>query len=93
MDSCWYYNYLTPFGDILREGETPYDHKSNPYVFKAYPFIDGEVHSFVGDVIDQQRYSSSMTGSEYSISQDAPEHKLSMTRAKSVMLSMTSALF
>ena len=58
MDSFWYYYYLTPFGDILKEGETPYDHKSHPYVFKAYPFIDGEIHSFVSDVIDQQRYTN-----------------------------------
>jgi hypothetical protein len=56
VDDYWYYYYLTPFGDILREGETPYEHKSHPYVFKAYPFIDGEIHSFVSDVIDQQRY-------------------------------------
>lgn len=56
MDDYWYYYYLTPFGDVLREGETPYAHRSHPYVFKAYPFIDGEIHSFVADVIDQQRY-------------------------------------
>lgn len=58
VDSYWYYYYLTPFGDILAEGETPYTHKSHPYVFKAYPFIDGEIHSFVSDVIDQQRYAN-----------------------------------
>lgn len=56
MDDYWYFYYLTPFGDILDEGESPYEHKSHPYVFKAYPFIDGEIHSFVSDVIDQQRY-------------------------------------
>lgn len=56
MDSFWYYYYLTPFGDVLKEGETPYNHKSHPYVFKCYPFIDGEIHSFVSDFIDQQRY-------------------------------------
>ena len=58
MDDYWYFYYLTPFGDILKEGETPYEHKSHPYVFKAYPFIDGEIHSFVADVIDQQRYTN-----------------------------------
>ena len=58
MDSYWYYYYLSPLGDILAEGETPYEHKSHPYVFKAYPFIDGEIHSFVADVIDQQRYTN-----------------------------------
>ena len=56
VDSYWYHYMLTPFGDILEEGETPYDHKEPPYVFKAYPFIDGEIHSFVADIIDQQRY-------------------------------------
>ncbi len=56
VDDYWYYYYLSPFGDILREGETPYAHGEHPYVFKFYPFIDGEIHSFVEDVVDQQRY-------------------------------------
>ena len=56
IDTYWYYRYLTPFGDILDEGESPYEHKEHPYVMKMYPFIDGEIHSFVADVIDQQRY-------------------------------------
>lgn len=58
MDSYWYFYYLSPFGDILAEGETPYAHKEHPYVVKAYPFIDGEIHSFVSNVIDQQRYTN-----------------------------------
>lgn len=58
MDDYWYFYYLSPFGDVLKEGETPFEHGSHPYVFKAYPFIDGEIHSFVSDVIDQQRYTN-----------------------------------
>lgn len=58
MDEYWYFYYLSPFGDILLEGETPYEHKSHPYVFKPYPFIDCEIHSFVTDIIDQQRYTN-----------------------------------
>lgn len=58
IDDYWYYYYLSPMGHILKEGETPYEHKEHPYVFKAYPFIDGEVHSFVADVVDQQRYTN-----------------------------------
>lgn len=58
VDDYWYFYYLSPFGHILKEGETPYEHGSHPYVFKAYPFIDGEIHSFVSDVIDQQRYTN-----------------------------------
>lgn len=58
VDDYWYFYYLSPFGDILKDGETPFEHGSHPYVFKAYPFIDGEIHSFVADVIDQQRYTN-----------------------------------
>lgn len=58
IDNYWYFYYISPMGDILDEGETGYDHKSHPYVFVAYPFIDGEIHSFVSDVIDQQRYTN-----------------------------------
>lgn len=56
VDRYWYFRYLTPDGYVLREGESPFWHKEHPYSFKLYPFIDGEVHSFVADVIDQQRY-------------------------------------
>lgn len=58
IDEYWYYYYLSPFGHILKEGETPYAHKSHPYVFKAFPFIDGEIHSFANDFVDQQRYAN-----------------------------------
>lgn len=58
MDDGWVFYYLSPFGDILKEGDTPFAHGGHPYVFKAYPFIDGEIHSFVADVIDQQRYTN-----------------------------------
>lgn len=55
MDDYWYYYYLTPTGEILEEGESPYRHGRPPYVWKAYPFIDGEIHSYASDFIDQQR--------------------------------------
>lgn len=56
IDTVWWYYYITPFGDILREGESPYEHKSYPYVIKPYPFIDGEIHSLTANIVDQQRY-------------------------------------
>jgi len=56
LDDYWYYRFMSPCGDILEEGESEFDHKSHPYSLKLYPFINGEIHSFVGDVIDQQRY-------------------------------------
>lgn len=56
IDQFWCVQYLTPTGETLFEAETMFDHGSHPFAIKAYPLIDGEVHSFVEDVIDQQRY-------------------------------------
>lgn len=54
----WHCHYLTPTGHVLRSGISPYDHGGHPFVFKAYPFIDGEIHSFVSDIIDQQKFTN-----------------------------------
>lgn len=54
--SIWRYYFIAPDGSILKEGDSPLGEAGHPYVFKAYPFIDGEIHSFVADCIDQQRY-------------------------------------
>lgn len=56
VDRYWYARWLTPYGEILKEMETPYKHGGHPYSLQIYPFLDGEAHSFVEDVIDQQRY-------------------------------------
>jgi hypothetical protein len=56
IDDYWYYRFITPLGDILQEGETPFDHKEHPYTMKIYPFIDGKPHSLVEDSIDQQKF-------------------------------------
>lgn len=55
-DEYWYYTYMAPNGTVIAEGETPYDFKSHPFVIKLYPYINGEVHPFMGNIIDQQRY-------------------------------------
>ena len=52
----WFFKYLTPFGHVLREGETPYDHGMHPYIMYPYPLINGEVWGPLEDVIDQQKY-------------------------------------
>ena len=56
VDNYWYYRFYAPTGEVLMEGETPYEHNEHPFVFRFYPFINGEIHSFVADVIDVQRY-------------------------------------
>ncbi len=55
-DKYWYYTYMSPDGTVLCQGETPYDYKEHPFTMKLYPYINGEIHPFMANVIDQQRY-------------------------------------
>lgn len=55
-DKYWYYTYMAPDGTILCKGETPYDFKSHPFTMKLFPYVNGEIHPFMANVIDQQRY-------------------------------------
>jgi len=55
IDQFWYVRILTPTGEALWEGETPFEHLSQPFCHKA-SLINGKIQSFVEDVIDQQRY-------------------------------------
>lgn len=55
-DDVWRFCLVTSDGFILRQGDSPFG--GHPFVFKAYPFLDGEIHSFVSDIIDQQRYAN-----------------------------------
>lgn len=56
VDDYWYFRFLTPLGDVLQEGETPFKHHEHPYTMKIHPFIDGKSHSLVEDSIDQQKF-------------------------------------
>ncbi|MCM1369913.1 MAG: hypothetical protein NC204_06020 [Candidatus Amulumruptor caecigallinarius] len=58
VEEVWRYACLTADGVVLASGESPYAHGRHPYVFKAYPFVDGEIHSFVNDIIDQQKLTN-----------------------------------
>jgi len=51
----WFYTYYTPYGQILREGVSPYDHGSHPYVMLPYPLLDGKITGLTTDLIDVQR--------------------------------------
>lgn len=55
-DKYWYYTYMSPDGTVLCKGETPYDFKGHPFTVKLFPFVNGEIHPFMANVIDQQRY-------------------------------------
>lgn len=54
----WRYYFFTDDGKVLLSGNSPYPLGGHPYVIKCYPFLDGEIQSFVGDLIDQQKYTN-----------------------------------
>ncbi len=53
--TTWHCRWFSPMGDLLAEWDSPWAHGSHPFVIKFYPLTDGEVHSFVEDIIDQQK--------------------------------------
>ena len=58
MEEVWRFYFLTDDGNVIYSGDSPYADGSHPYIVKCYPFLDGEIQSFVGDLIDQQRYTN-----------------------------------
>ena len=51
----WYYRYMSPYGDILQEGRSPYWHGEHNYVLHLFPLVQGRLGNFVEQFIDQQR--------------------------------------
>lgn len=51
----WYYRYMSPYGDVLKEGRSPYWHGEHNYVLHLYPLVQGKLGNFVEQFIDQQR--------------------------------------
>lgn len=56
LDSRWVCRWVAPDGTLLGEHESPFADGSHPFAVKFYPMTDGEAHSLVEDVIDQQIY-------------------------------------
>jgi len=55
MLPTWHCRWFSPMGDLMAEWDSPWAHGSHPFAIKLYPLTDGEVHSFVEDIIDQQK--------------------------------------
>lgn len=55
-DVYWYVRYMSPCGDVLWEGRSPFAHRSHPFAVYMSRLVDGEIYSFEEAIIDQQRY-------------------------------------
>lgn len=81
INQYWYCRFLAPTGEVLDEFESPYEHGEHPYVFHPYPYTNGDIHSLVSDLIDQQRYINRLV---------TLNDKLIRSAAKGVLLYPTS---
>ncbi|MDE6277239.1 MAG: hypothetical protein K2M06_03940 [Muribaculaceae bacterium] len=52
----WRCRIFAPDGRMLDSFASPYAGGGHPFVVKLYPLTDGEVHSFVEDLIENQKY-------------------------------------
>jgi hypothetical protein len=59
-ERVWRYRYLTPQGEILREGDSPYGHGGHDYEVALYPLVHGRLYNFVDDLIDLQKIINRM---------------------------------
>lgn len=55
-DQYWHFQMLTPWGEVLQEFDSPFEHGSHPYTFRFYQFANGDIVPFISSVIDQQRH-------------------------------------
>lgn len=53
ISKMWRCRWFSPMGNLLSVADAPQGH---PFVLKFYPLTDGEVHGFIEDVIDQQKF-------------------------------------
>lgn len=56
----WHCRWIAPDGTVMAEYDSPWPHGRHPFAIKMYPLTDGEIHSFVEDVVDQQRIINRM---------------------------------
>lgn len=52
----WHCRYFAPDGTLLRHSLSTLPDGDHPFIVKLYPLTDGEIHSFVEDIIGQQRH-------------------------------------
>lgn len=55
LNLVWRQRFIAPDGSVIFTAVSPFAHGAHPFAVKLYPLIDGEVHSFLEDLIDPQR--------------------------------------
>lgn len=50
----WRCRHFAPDGAVLADYPSPFSHQGHPFAVKFYPFVDGEIHPFLEDLIGRQ---------------------------------------
>ena len=58
-DVYWYVKYLTPNGTVIDEYVSPYE-CGCPLTVVKYPYVNGEVHSYISDGLPMQKFFNRM---------------------------------
>lgn len=56
----WHYYHLSPWGHVLWEQDSPYQHNGHPYVELFYPLLNGHVHGMAFDLLDVEKMLNRM---------------------------------
>lgn len=54
-ERVWVFRYMSPWGDVLLKGKSPYWHRGHNYAIGMLHFVGGKMYNFVEQFIDQQR--------------------------------------
>jgi hypothetical protein len=54
-ERVWVYRYMSPYGDILAKGDSPYWHGGHNFLLGVMHFNQGKLYNYVEQFIDQQR--------------------------------------
>ena len=83
VDMYWYVQYLTPNATIIDEYVSPYE-CGCPITVVKYPYVNGEVHSYISDGLEMQRFYNRMWVLDDATIRSAAKGALAMdTRATS----------
>lgn len=54
-DMHWYVRHIAPDASVLADGPSAFRHKGHPFAVKFHPYVDGQTHSYVENLIERQR--------------------------------------
>ena len=55
VEMRWVSRHIAPDGTVVLQKTSDFPHQSHPFAVKFYPLVNGQIHSYVEDLIDRQK--------------------------------------